>query len=424
MDLLIYAIPFIIAIILLVFFKKYIVWWEYIVLIGVSICFTMIIREIFVTSRETATEYWGGYMVKITHYDRWNEYIHKTCTETVHDGYDEDGNEITHEETYDCSYVEDHPERWKYTDNYGNEEWFYGKGEFDKAMEELGYPKMVFRDMHRDYYTVDGDAQDYFWDNTVEHIRPLVWEHSYTNKVQCSNSVFNFEDISDSEADSLGLFKYPKVIKEDQDVILGLKFDKYTHKKFKYINSIYGPTRQFRMYVLIFKNKPVDIALKQKAYWKRGNKNEFVICLGYDTKTNLINWCYPFSWCDKPDLEVATKQYFITHNDINDLGEYPSWLRSKIHLWKRKEFKDFDYIRNNPTINQYIWLLIIILIIDLFVSAFIIGNEIDNNLDSDRIYKSQLLNDISETTYEMCKSLYENVCTGIRNIISFFIDLL
>jgi hypothetical protein len=377
MEIIVYSLPFIISIFLLIFFKKYIVWWEYLLLIGISLLFSFVFRLVFIASLESDTEYLGGYMTKITHYDEWDEWIHKTCTRQVPCGRDSKGNTIYRTEHYDCSYREYHPERWCYTDNYNREHYFYNKAEFDRAMAELGYPKSVFRDMHRHYYRIDGDAQDYFYDNSIPNLRPLVWEHSYKNKIQASHSIFKFEDISDSEADSLGLYRYPNVTYYDQDVVLGFKCGKEVHKRYKYINSMYGARKQFRMYVLVFRNKPMEISEKQKSYWQGGNKNEFVICLGYNTKTGNIDWCNPFSWCDNPALEIATKRYFREHPHM-DLSNYPTWLESHMNLWKRKQFRDFDYIENELTKGQAIALFIIIFIMDVLLSLFFIGNEETN----------------------------------------------
>jgi hypothetical protein len=336
-----------------------------------------LLKSAFIASLEYDTEYLGGYITKITHYDEWDEWIHKTCTRRVPCGRDSKGNTIYRTETYDCSYREYHPERWTYTDNYNREEYFYNKAYFDAAMKELGYPKMVFRDMHRKYYRIDGDAQDYYYDDTPQHLRALVLENSYQNKILASHSIFKFEDIDDDDADSLGLFRYPNVNDYDQDVILGFRAGKEVHKQYKYINSIYGARKQFRIYVLVFRDKPLEISEKQKSYWQGGNKNEFVLCLGYNTKKGTIDWCNPFSWCDKPELEVATKRFF-RDNPRMDLSKYPEWLEKHINLWQRKQFSDFDYIKNELTKGQSIALLIIILILDIFVSIFFIGNEVTN----------------------------------------------
>lgn len=379
MEIIIYSLPFLIAFILLIFFKRYIVWWEYIILIGISILCTLGIKALMIYGRECDTEYLGGYITKITHYDEWDEWVEQTCTREVPDGTDENGNTTYRTETYDCSYRDYHPEKWMYTDDKGREEYFYNKEEFNRAMRELGYPKKVFRDMHRDYYRIDGDAQDYFYDGSIEHIRALTWSHTYQNKIIASNSIFKFEDIDESEAKKLGLFKYPKVIEQDQDVVLGVNLGRGTHKRFKYINATYGKKKQFRLYVLIFTDKPLDVSEKQKSYWQGGNKNEFVLCLGYNSKTGRIDWCNPFSWCDAPKLEVATKDFFRSHPYLaTSMDDYASWLMKNLHLWKRKEFKDFDYIENTLTKGQAIALFIVMLIIDIILSICLIGNGVDN----------------------------------------------
>ena len=411
MEIIIYSLPFIISIFLLIFFKKYIVWWEYICLVVTSILFTLLLKSVFIASLEYDTEYLGGYITKITHYDEWDEWIHKTCTRQVPCGRDSKGHTIYRTETYDCSYREYHPERWTYTDNYNREEYFYNKSYFDAAMRELGCPRMVFRDMHRNYYRIDGDAQDYFYDGTVQHIRPLVWSETYRNKILASHSIFKFEEIDDDDADSLGLFRYPDVKDNDQAVILGFKAGKEVHKQYKYINSIYGAKKQFRIYVLVFRDKPLEISEKQKSYWQGGNKNEFVLCLGYNTKKGTIDWCNPFSWCDKPELEVATKRYFRDHPKM-DLSEYPQWLENHLHLWKRKEFKDFDYIENELTKGQSIALLIIILILDIFVSILFIGNEATN----EGMYDDSFIYDFKHYQFKVVKnttSLFGIMCAAI-----------
>ena len=411
MEIIIYSLPFIISIFLLIFFKKYIVWWEYICLVVTSILFTLLLKSVFIASLEYDSEYLGGYITKITHYDEWDEWIHKTCTRQVPCGRDSKGHTIYRTETYDCSYRDYHPECWTYTDNYNREEYFYNKSYFDAAMKELGHPKMVFRDMHRHYYRIDGDAQDYFYDGTVQHIRPLVWSETYRNKILASHSIFKFEDIDDEEADSLGLFRYPEVNDNDQAVILGFKAGKKVHKQYKYINSVYGSKKQFRIYVLVFRDKPLEISEKQKSYWQGGNKNEFVLCLGYNTKKGTIDWCNPFSWCDKPELEVATKRYFRDHPKM-DLSEYPQWLENHLHLWKRKEFKDFDYIENELTKGQSIALLIIILILDIFVSILLIGNDINN----EDMYDDSFIYDFKHYQFKVVKnttSLFGIMCAAI-----------
>ena len=117
MEIVLYFLPFLISIVLLIFFKKHIVWWEYIVLIVPSVLFTLVVREAFIWGKTEDTEYWGGYAVKIRHYDEWDEWIDRTCTRMVAVGTDKEGNTIYEEEEYDCSYRQYHPEYWVYKNN-------------------------------------------------------------------------------------------------------------------------------------------------------------------------------------------------------------------------------------------------------------------------------------------------------------------
>ena len=179
------------------------------------------------------------------------------------------------------------------------------------------------------------------------------------------------------------MFEYPEIQDYDQKSLLGVRLDRLTEKKIKYLNATFGDRYQFRMYILVFKDKPLVISEQQKSYWQGGNKNEFVLCLGYNTKTHKVDWCNPFSWCDSPKLEVATKRYFREHPTLNLMG-YCKWLEQNIKLWKRKEFKDFDYIDVEMSDEQTVALFIIILLLDIGLSIFLIGNEYIN----ENIYKS------------------------------------
>ena len=128
------------------------------------------------------------------------------------------------------------------------------------------------------------------------------------------------------KAKELGLFEYPEIQDYDQKSLLGVRLDRLTEKKIKYLNATFGDKYQFRMYILVFKDKPLVISEQQKSYWQGGNKNEFVLCLGYNTKTHKVDWCNPFSWCDSPKLEVATKRYFRERwQNLREINSSKRW---------------------------------------------------------------------------------------------------
>lgn len=378
MDFLIYIIPFIVAIFLLFFFKKEVVWWEYLVVIAIPILISVIVRLIMVSYNNTDTEYLGDYITKVRHYDEWDEWIHRTCTRTVKVG------NTTTTQTYDCSYRQYHPERWAYFDQDGEEHWLFFKEDFDKIVHKFNTP-MVFVDMQRRYHRIDGDAQDYYWDGSEKTAWCVTHSHKYKNKLQNSRSIFNFEEIDEEYADSLGLYDYPAIEIEtyDQSPILSktISLPKNQEDALRFTNGFYGKKHQFRVFVLLFENEFIEISEKQRSYWKGGNKNELVVCLGVNN--NKVEWCNAFSWCDVPTVDVKTESYF-SEKDTLDLKAYSDFLRTSLENgdWERKNFDDFSYVKTELSMLQQLWIMIISVIINVGFAVFVILN---NSKNSDNI---------------------------------------
>ena len=331
-----------------------------------------------VSYNQTDEEYLGGYITKVRHYDEWDEWITRTCSKEVAAGRDSDGNTIYETIYYDCSYRQYHPERWVYFDNNGDEHWLYYKEEFDSIRKQFG-TKMKFIDMHRDYYRIDGDAQEYYWDGTKSTIFTVTYPHTYKNKVQNSRSTFNFIKIEKDEADTLGLYDYPKIENYDQNPILSnITLPKTDVDAIRYINGYYGKKHQFRLYVLLFQNKGVDISELQRSYWQGGNKNELVTCIGVDDSLN-VKWCNSFSWCDAPTLEVRTEAFFVENQKL-DLLKYSNMIETCLEKgeWVRKEFDDFKYISVDLTPTQELIMLILIAIYNIGISIYVVLNKVKN----------------------------------------------
>jgi hypothetical protein len=162
----------------------------------------------------------------------------------------------------------------------------------------------------------------------------------------------------------------------NQNPIIGRCASDKDKQRIKYINATYGKTHQFRVYMLFYEGKDIEISEQQKAYWQNGNKNEFVVCLG--TQRDSVIWCNPFSWCDEPKLEVLTRDYFIQNPKV-DIDAYGKWLQTQIPTkWKRKEFSDFEYIHIGLSKGQYIALIIIMVLLNVGISIFVVMNDIKN----------------------------------------------
>ena len=349
--------------------------------LGISVLVILITILVMRHGNFSDIEYLSSYYVKVRHTDKWNEYIHKTCTRRVPDGKDSEGRTKYREETYDCSYVETHPERWLKYDVSGKEE-YIDEEEFD-YLRKLWHSKGVFVDMHRRYHTIDGDAQDYYWCGEWLHCKTFTWTHSYENRVQGSESILRYREIGQEEAMELGLYDYPEVTwsNNDPSPIMGFNPGPYATQKIKYLNSMYGKEKQIHIFILVWpEEKGVQITEDQKAYWQGGNKNELVICIGVD-ETAIVKWANCFSWQDNTELDVRCRNWLMEHGrlDINALGD---WLIKNLGLWKRKEFKDFSYIKSylkEGQVEIVIWISLILPIVIMAIGIIIMNNNSKND---------------------------------------------
>jgi hypothetical protein len=122
-----------------------------------------------------------------------------------------------------------------------------------------------------------------------------------------------------------------------------------------------------------------EIASRQRDYWEGGNKNEVVMCLGISLKDGIIKWARGFSWADSPELQVRLRQYLegTKFNPEAYANRVESLVKSGI--WKRKQFKDFDYLSVELTDTQTTILLVLILLYNIGISVWIVTNEYRND---------------------------------------------
>lgn len=308
-------------------------------------------------------EYWGAYTTKAVYEEDWNEYIHQTCTRQVASGTDSKGNTTYTTETYDCSYVDYHPECWWKEDSNGKYH-VISKGEYLHLKNLWGGDKKTG---HHDGYTNDGDIYTTFFDKKDKNMDVVITNHIYKNKVAASNSIFNFPKTA-----SLDVFNYPKIDNLYTPSVLGYK----NCRCFDILNAKYGRSKQIRVWVLIYKNKPMYIFEDQKNHWKGGNKNELV--LGIGLKDNKVTWGNVFSWSESDELLVETRGLIESQigEELN-LCELEKQLNPLIKTkWKRKEFKDFDYIKVEPTPTATFMSFIIVLCFSIGLTIFFVMNEV------------------------------------------------
>lgn len=343
----------------LLFFKHKFTWIEALSIPVASIILILLLKMWFVSGLTDDTEYLTEYPIEIRYYEHWDEYISQTCTSSV-----SCGKNCTTTVSYDCSYVDDHPRRWVMKMNTGTKHSI--SESYYNSLAKLWSTTRIFVDMHRDYDTYDGDMYKYKWGNKFKDIDPYVYEHGYENKVQTVNSIMQFRELDTLEIK--GLYNYPKVTNYTQESCLGctpkenLLLNRY--------NAYLGFKYEVKMFVLVYKDKQLDIGELQQIYWKGGNKNELVVCV--DSKNQ---WSKAFSWVDDKLIEVKVADIFL--KDISMEQKIKLMEHEVEDNWKRKHFSDFSYIHVPLTNTHKIIIYIVIFLASLGLFLYGIFNEFD-----------------------------------------------
>ncbi len=301
-------------------------------------------------------EYWGGHYVSVSYEEPWDERVPCShpiyCTRTYTDSQGK-----TQTESYICGYyhpydVDYHPPEWYAHDNnkvYRS----ISKSRFEELAGKWGNKNFV--DMHRYYHSIDGDKYVSFFDDKDENLVSVFYTRHYENKIQATDNVIGFRTLSPEEISEYKLFEYPGAKHEDVDFILG-GGNESEQRQLKLLNARLGRPNQVVVWILLFRDLPRETAFLQREYWKGGNKNEFVICVGLDS-ADKIRWAETFSWTDREDFKILVRDT-IARETGNQLILPPliDFLREEIpRRWTRKEFAEFDYLR----IRRPAWVIIV-----------------------------------------------------------------
>lgn len=335
---------------LVVLFHNYDLWWMYLIMVLVSEpILWLIMRRVSRTK-----EYLSGYALNVQHHEPWVEKVVRTETYT-----DNRGNTRTRT-VVDYHH---HPDVWVMPLNTGAGT-YISPDVYNHYRTKWGTTEHWINPPHHNCVS-GGGGQLYEWNGVYEDAATHTYKGLYVNYVVNSNSIFRKEKLRKDDIENYGLIDYPKIerLYLEQEVVLRspklpewVQFSPKSQRAFQLINAFAGNKHQIHIFVLVFDAaQGIATALKQQAYWKGGNKNEFVVCLGVDfsqidpqkkaseNPQPVVKWCKAFSWCDAPRLESATVSYFIENKELHLLA-FAEWLRGHIGLWKRKEFKDFKYL--------------------------------------------------------------------------------
>jgi hypothetical protein len=326
-------IPIVAAIYVYKFHERKVTWWEFLVSMAVPVVCIFGLKFAAEKTICRDKEYWTGYMVSCSYEEPWNEYIRKTCSRTVGSGK----NQTTVH--YDCSYVKEHPAKWYAEDNNGI---VYGVSPDTFAAVSDRWKSRRFVDMHRKFHSRDGDKYMATWDGDARTVEVMTSIHAYENRVQASHTIMNYLDVDPKK---YGLHDYPEIGGDGYDCpsILGT-CPRYASANFALsaANAALGAKKQVRMWMLVFDDKPIEAGIEQESYWKGGNKNELVACVG--TKSGQVSWCYVFSWTPREDLKISVRDKIVGLENFDADNAVKILVDETADKWERKQFSEFNYI--------------------------------------------------------------------------------
>jgi len=355
-------IPVIAVIVLSIKFPRELTFLERALLFVIPVIAIIISKFVSVATQTHDTEFWNSYGTKAIYYERWNEWIEKQCCAEE----DTSGNCVRWE---DCSYCEDHPAYWEIYDNMGKC-YSYDSRSFEQTATMWG--NREFRDEHRDYHTVDGDAYVTNYDQIFDHTVPICKSYTYENRIQCSKSILNYDDVDTAVIRQYDLYSYPSAKNIfNYNPIIGVS-DIKASNRLQWFNAHLGSKKQVHMMILVFHNQPVRAALLQKQHWKRGNKNEFILCIG--RKKDETKWAQVFSWTDNKDVMVRVGRK--AREMEFDMVKIVDMMADEVEKhFVRKQFADFSYIKVEPTTKAVLITYFITVLITGIIAVITIKND-------------------------------------------------
>lgn len=369
------VIPIVAVLILSIFFQKKIAWWEYLLVFGVPIIIIFVAKQSSIHYQTQDTEYWNSYLVRAEYYEEWSTWDHEICTKTVCTGSGK--NQICHAETYDCSHCDRSGPQWIAYDNLGRS-YTISQFYFEQLCKLWGNRNFIELNRHIVYHFgcgKDGDKYVTNYDNVFEHTIHACNKKSYKNKVQCSKSIFNFQEVTKDDVkrynlveykDNFNVFDYNPIYGDNNGLAIN---------KLKWWNAHLGSFKKVHMNIIVFRNQPIIASEMQKAYWKGGNKNEFILCIGLNGE-NKIQWTKVISWCEIESLKLQVER-IVASMDYNLPAIVDTMANYVKKDFKKKSFDDFNYLSVEPTTNAIIISFIIILLFTIGLCVFVIKNNFD-----------------------------------------------
>jgi len=359
-------IPIVTAAVLWIGWAQKVTWWELAAQLGVSFFIVLIAKLCVGTFRTSDLEYWTEVVNQAEYHEAWTERY--TTTETYTDGNGD-------LQTRVVTRTRRHPPFWRLILCDGRKVSVSEK-KYKLVVRRFGNEKEVDLSHWGQCSWGDGDMYVTKYNGPREKMLTATTTHRYTNKVQVSKSIFNFPELTKEDVEFYQLFEYPGVgDPTTTPCILGTYSKKAAaEEELRRCNAELGRAKQVRMWILIFKNQPLDAGVMQESYWCGGNKNELVLCVGLDDAES-VQWAYCFSWTEVESLKTSVRNFVQSQTKFDAYKTSKHMAKEASSQWVRKEFADFNYLTIEPSV-WGMWIAgVLIFLLNVGMGIWIVLNE-------------------------------------------------
>jgi len=352
---------------------------EFGIQVAATLAYVAIIYSLLfsVTTDIWDTNYFNGKVASSTYYEEWDEKV--TYTETYSCGTSKNPRTCTRTKTR----IDHHPAYYQIKTNLG-ESISISRGEYLQAKREFG---TKFVNISRSNQVSYGDGDKY-----VSHpnkIIPTSVGHTYENLVAVAKDNVIHTKVPKEEIQQLvkvGVLREYPILYEGKygETKLNRIIDttgriKNPNKQLEILNHIttrVGITKQANPILYIVDSEKYDRSFKDalSQYWKMGKKNDVTLVLGVDKKGN-VQWSDVICFTNNTDFIIDMGNAF---KDIS-INSPTVLTKLEYHINKsyiRKPMKEFEYLKENITLEWY-WQLLIF-IGNVILSGFITWKFLTN----------------------------------------------
>lgn len=374
-----FSIAVIFICIAIIFYRKEYTWWEYILQLIIPIGIVMAMYYITTHARIMDTEYWGNTIVKVEYQEQYEYWDPCKDTYDCNCTTDKDGNRSC-DTCCDPGCVSYGPYYYAYNEN--GTQVMINEDTYHKIKDKFKTEKNTNK--QKGDSCKKGWLYEAKWNGEYDSYQVHVTKHKYENKVRY-NKIFVPEEIKKEERKKV--HNYPSIVSLDQQHVIGewysLKDKQIADHRLDFHNGMYGPkprdnSGQIKAFLLLYKDTPKSIVRLQKGSWKRGNKNEYTLMIGWDSKTRKIVWYddMTFELSGKCSNRIKKYVYENPETSLEDLTNTMSNILAE--HWLRREFTPLNaLIKLDPP--KWLWVVGILLGIGLGIGGLFLFSNNEQN---------------------------------------------